>query len=394
MSAAPDALDDRIRVVLSDTAVPHDDLSQVIEEIRSRRSSRRRRHRTIACVACVVAAALGLGALATPSQNDVVVSGPATPNATGARDYGLDPSAPLVDTPLPVTDPVEVTAIDGRVLIVESRPEQLTVRLEDARGSSGAMSGDPRKMPALAVLGVGPASDDPNQKHYLVGVTRAEVARVEVTTTGGVRSLETIGHNAYPELRFFVVEDSGERPRSPSDVPRIVAYADDGSVLTDFERILATQNNPRGAGGPNGEISATVRIDGVLDGVTPAVANGRIVWIVRNDNEVAVFADDTRHVAGDHLWWCPIESVFVGPAHSEMFDAVGRRIAGPAAGDLNRYQARTDGDAIVIDVSREVPGETAPSLGLPDRLRDAPMVAPWDSGPGSFCHGAIRPPGE
>jgi hypothetical protein len=131
--------------------------------------------------------------------------------------------------------------IDPRPLSVESAPGSLTLSLADATGAAGALSGDPEAAPALISGAVGPASNDPVPRYYLLGATRAEVARVDWVRQSGTVSVQTIEHDAFPELRFFLIEDT-ERTAFPGpafELPHLAAYAADGALLTDSEQIQA-----------------------------------------------------------------------------------------------------------------------------------------------------------
>jgi hypothetical protein len=165
-------------------------------------------------------------------------------SSVAPTDYGFGPLTPLVDNPLPVIPPTEVAVSHGHVLSVEAAPESLTLSITDATGGSGAISADPEAMPALISGAVGPASNDPVPKHYLLGATRAEVARVDWVRESGKLSVQSIEHDALPQLRFFLIEDP-EQSTSPGpafEVPLLVAYAADGALLTDSERIHAEEH--------------------------------------------------------------------------------------------------------------------------------------------------------
>ena len=156
-------------------------------------------------------------------------------------EYAFGPQTPLVDTSLPVVSQTEVAVSHRHVLSVASAPGTLTLTLNDATGSGGGLSGDPEAAPALISGAIGPASNDPVPKHYLLGATRAEVARVDWVRKSGTVSVQTIEHDAFPQLRFFLIEDTEQTVfRGPAfEVLHLVAYAVDGALLTDSERIQA-----------------------------------------------------------------------------------------------------------------------------------------------------------
>jgi hypothetical protein len=172
----------------------------------------------------------------------VTESSPAsTSSSVASTDYGFGPLTPLVDTALPVIPQSEVAVSHGHVLSVESAPGSLTLSLANATGAGGALSGDPETAPALISAAMGPASNDPIPKHYLLGATRAEVARIDWVRESGTVSVETIEHDAFPQLRFFLIEDTEQTafPGPALEAFHLVAYAADGALLTDSERIQA-----------------------------------------------------------------------------------------------------------------------------------------------------------
>jgi hypothetical protein len=103
------------------------------------------------------------------------------------------------------------------------------------------LSGNPEAAPALITAAIGPASSDLVPKHYLLGATRTEVARVDWVRESGTVSVRTIEHDAFPQLRFFLIEDTEQTafPGHAFEAPLLVAYAADGALLTDSERIQA-----------------------------------------------------------------------------------------------------------------------------------------------------------
>jgi hypothetical protein len=205
-----------------------------------------RRMRTGLAVVPVFAIAVVLFAVAAVNtvNHDIGVadSSPAsTSSSVAPTEYGFGPQMPLVDTPLPVVSQTEVAVSHRHVLSVASAPGTLTLTLNDATGAGGALSGDPEAAPALISGAIGPASNDPVPKHYLLGATRAEVARVDWVRESGTVSVQTIEHDAFPQLRFFLIEDTEQTviPGPAFEVLRLVAYAADGALLTDSERIQA-----------------------------------------------------------------------------------------------------------------------------------------------------------
>ncbi|MGQ0432448.1 MAG: PASTA domain-containing protein [Microthrixaceae bacterium] len=144
--------------------------------------------------------------------------------------------------------------------------------------------------------------------------------------------------------------------------------------------------------GRNGAADEWQTVQGVADGVTPVVVKGEVIWIVRAGDEVKAFADDAQHLPDAGLMWCPSEKMFAGTNHGELFDAEGQPLAGPASAHLDRYGAAIAGDTVSVNLSGRIPGQPNDSSGsIPSEFRDV-VGAPWDSGPGSFCDGAVRPP--
>lgn len=142
----------------------------------------------------------------------------------------------------------------------------------------------------------------------------------------------------------------------------------------------------------DGTVDEWTSIGDVADGVTPVVVNEQVVWIRRAGDQVSAFANDAQHLAGEGLIWCPSEQMFAGPNHGELFDAEGQPVAGPASAHLDRYGAAVTGDTVTVSLSGRIPG--APNYfqgSIPEDLRDT-VGATWDSGPGSFCNGAVHPP--
>src|SRR5688572_24093152 len=82
---------------------------------------------------------------------------------------------------------------------------------------------------------------------------------------------------------------------------------------------------------PGGD-TRTLRLDDLPRGVSARVISGEPVFVVVDGQDVDVFVPDPRHLAGDTLWWCPHEEVFVGPEHGEAFTRDGLAIGGPARG--------------------------------------------------------------
>ena len=247
MSQQDDVLDGRIRAALVGVPVRDADPARALLQVRTKARARRSRHRALGALGSTLVLGLGVVALTrSPGQSSVVIdSSPAsTTSSVATTDYGFPPQTPLVDGPLPVVPATVVAEPNGHVLTVDSAPGALTMTLHGPVGAGG-LSGDPQTVPALVSAGVGPAPDDPAPRDYLIGVTRAEVARVEWVRESGTVSVETIEHEAFPQLRFFIIEAAAGsimsnphvEPPVLGEAPVLVAYAADGTVLTDSERI-------------------------------------------------------------------------------------------------------------------------------------------------------------
>jgi hypothetical protein len=133
--------------------------------------------------------------------------------------------------------------------------------------------------------------------------------------------------------------------------------------------------------------AASVPLRAIPDGVTPSAIGDAPVWVVRSADAITVFVDDAQHLDGEQVWWCPAEQLFAAPTHAERFDIQGRHVDGPAAGGLDRYDAIVMGDVLVVDTATRIVGGNEPG----EPADPPPTSSPWDSGPGSFCEGAVRP---
>jgi hypothetical protein len=246
MPPQDDVLDDQIRAALLRTFVADADGASALPDVQAKAQSRRNRHRAAGALGSILAVGLLAVSLANTAGHETVRTdspSPPTSSPSAPTNYGFAPLTPLLDEPLPVAPRTELLVSDGHVLSVESTPESLILSLTDAAGGAGSMSADPEAIPALVSGGQGPASNDPVPKHYLYGITRAEVARIDWVRDSGTVSVQTIEHDAFPQLRFFLIEDTeptaSHEPRP--EVPYLVAYGADGALLTDSERIDAEQ---------------------------------------------------------------------------------------------------------------------------------------------------------
>ncbi len=135
-----------------------------------------------------------------------------------------------------------------------------------------------------------------------------------------------------------------------------------------------------------------VSLADIPQGVSARVIGEFPVFIVRDDAAVSVFATDARHLAGDQLWWCPHEQVFVDVEHGSQFAKDGLRIGGPAEGGLNEYPSTVSGDSLAVNTGDLIEGKLTPVGQAPAASRDSSWQEPYDSGPDSGCEDAVRAP--
>lgn len=263
-----DVLDEQIRSALHETSVAGFDVGTAEAAVRARAASRRTRRRAVGVLGSVAAAGLLVFVATSTARDDsVVTDAPADSTSTTlASEYGFPPLTPLVDAALPVIPSTVLTEDVGHVLSVESGPGALALRLTYPTGGAGGMSGDPLHSPALVSFTTGPASNDPVPRSYVAGFTRLEVARVALVTDSQTTTVDTIEHPSLPQVRFFLMEIPGDATSVDRALQEqlLVAYAADGTVLTDSGRIRAEGNDffeamDRRAGG--GEIGSRVIID-------------------------------------------------------------------------------------------------------------------------------------
>lgn len=126
-------------------------------------------------------------------------------------------------------------------------------------------------------------------------------------------------------------------------------------------------------------------------GVTATRVGTAKVFVVRTAGAVKLFLTDVNHLSGERsLWWCPKEQVFASPTHGELFDLEGRAVAGPATADLNRMGTKSVGGHVVADPAHVIPG--APQHVAREAylvLDQKAQAGGWDTGPSSFCAGAV-----
>jgi hypothetical protein len=254
-----DALGDHIRSVLASVDVqarPSEALATIRGRARRRRRSRVAATTVVAALAAPAAAAGLLGVL-DPGLERVDTGGDAASSTASipheASDLPLS-SAYLTDDPLPEVPPTEVARTDEWALSVGvSSDRELELSTQDLlSGGSSSMSASADRLGAITFSGSAPSAGD--ELHELTlrlsevsGVTRAEVARVELTTETGTFSVPTISHDVLPQVRFFVFTgDLGplENVGSIGDDPgELVGYGADGRALVDAAQARAHEED-------------------------------------------------------------------------------------------------------------------------------------------------------
>ena len=73
-------------------------------------------------------------------------------------------------------------------------------------------------------------------------------------------------------------------------------------------------------------------------------------YLVQQGDLVLALLARSTHL-GESIVWQPEEGFFLEPAHSAIWDRLGRKLAGPAPRDLDWFPANLDGNEIRVDVS-------------------------------------------
>jgi hypothetical protein len=239
MSPLLDDVDERIRSTLLQMPVGDDGTADVLPAVRAGARSRRNRRRVVAVTGAVVALGLAGFSIAggTDDQPVRTASAPETPTRATTREY--PPLTPLADGPLPAVPKTTLIEHDGYVHSIESLPGRVIVR-DEGFGSSASLEFDPETTSAIELVTGGGSSDDPDRKRNVLGVTRADVARVEWVVPSGTLDAETFGLPAFPQLRFFFMENPEQLMLDEEmrlELPHIIAYGADGAVLADSKKI-------------------------------------------------------------------------------------------------------------------------------------------------------------
>jgi hypothetical protein len=157
--------------------------------------------------------------------------------------YGFPPMTPLLDDLPPSVADTAVITTSGATLTFRMSPSFSSATLTPAgNAGSGSMSGNPMDDPAVIFGMQGQASNDPAPpRRFIDGVTRAEVARIEWVSRGRTVSVDTVAAHAFPQLRFFLIQDDGTSNWAPGEVALLRAYDRHGKLLTDTARIKAEE---------------------------------------------------------------------------------------------------------------------------------------------------------
>lgn len=121
----------------------------------------------------------------------------------------------------------------------ESSPNSVALDAERV-GSLGSvgLGGNPDALPAIT-YGYAVDSDSPPRFAYYFGITRSEVARIELVGYGA-ESVATVSHSSFPDLRFFVIEVVPMHDPT-TESANLVGYTSEGERLTDTRAIVNAQ---------------------------------------------------------------------------------------------------------------------------------------------------------
>ena len=84
------------------------------------------------------------------------------------------------------------------------------------------------------------------------------------------------------------------------------------------------------------------------------VAEGRL-WITNTGTQLFALSQKCPHL-GCRVPFCESSGHFECPCHGSKFDIGGEWIEGPAPRGLDKYTLSTDGDNLVVDTSKLLPG--------------------------------------
>lgn len=108
--------------------------------------------------------------------------------------------------------------------------------------------------------------------------------------------------------------------------------------------------------------------------------DGTPVWVIGHaDGTVSVLSGFDTHQPlgiGKVLWWCPIARAFENLEHGSKYDEYGLKIGGPAPAGLPSYEARVEGDQVIVGEPGSPPSVDVAHTGPPEVERD------WCRAPG------------
>lgn len=258
--SGPDVLEAQLRSALESIDQPHPP-SGALAATRHAARRRIRRRRVTAVAALVIAApvtgaVLALGTDGSEQVTTVVDDTDQTPPTIEAPVAPLS-HAWLIDEPLSPIELTEVISDETGVMSVSVSEEGYLHTRYHPAGSEGFASslGDAETSSALRLLGSGSVASEaddlagiPGAIMSITGVTRAEVAYLELTTTNGSWTIPTVAHPAFPQLRFFAATgDFGAldppHPLTPGGWS-LVGFASDGEPLIDWAEMTERDNPP------------------------------------------------------------------------------------------------------------------------------------------------------
>src|SRR5829696_6565220 len=154
--------------------------------------------------------------------------------------------------------------------------------------------------------------------------------------------------------------------------------------------VVAALDRDASRNAPAKMLSSALPLSEIPEGVSVQQFGYRLAFVVRDGSEYTVFDTNVHHLPGEKaLWWCPKEQLFIAPTHAETFSKSGKAIGGPATAALDRYQAAVRRNQLRVDLSQVVPGAKG-NAQTPTGQKGGTGVGAWDSGPDSFCEGALK----
>lgn len=101
------------------------------------------------------------------------------------------------------------------------------------------------------------------------------------------------------------------------------------------------------------------------------------IYLVWTGDDVLALDDDARHT-GEPVLYCEADRTFSSPLHGGRFDRQGRYLAGPARGDLGRYEVAVENRRVLVDMSTlEYPDRSLPP---PETLGRTPCFSEGEPG--------------